>query len=542
MVQGIMGATASRLKELKEREDKVEAMGGPERVQKQHDAGQLTARERLEVLFDPGSFRELDMFVHHRCTDFGMSQNYIAGDGVVTGHGMVNGRLVFAFVQDFTSMGGTVGEAHARKICKVMDIAMRCGAPLVCLNDSGGARIQEGIDSLSGYAAIMFRHSIASGVIPQISAIMGPTAGGAVYAPAMTDWVFMVEKTSHMFITGPEVVKTVTGEEISPGELGGARIHSSRSGVAHFSCQSDTHAIEMIKELLSYLPSSSREEPPVVDLGDDPNRIEPSLDTIIPDNPRQIYDMKAVIKAIVDNGQYIEPLRNYAQNIITCFARLDGSTVSIVASQPSYLAGCSALTLSNPKHFGPTCWAYALSRRLAILHGYALRILHFSFCAAFHTVCLHLYTSFLLENRPFPTGMSIVSLSVILSIRSRNGPCSFSTPAIIHRLFFLVAAKQSVYPSFQLIGANGFNHVSISSLVYCLCHRLSASVGTKQNNRDIRYLTEARTSLPTIYSGQHFINNDQVRRGLVQPPQPLGIISSNLNPKAGCYQSRNDIH
>ena len=347
MVQEVTSATADRLNELKERQDEAEAMGGLERIQKQHDSGKLTARERLQLLFDPGSFRELDMFVYHRCTDFGMSQTYVAGDGVVTGHGTVNGRLIFAFAQDFTSMGGTVGEAHARKICKVMDMAMRRGVPIVCLNDSGGARIQEGINSLSGYAAIMFRHSIASGVIPQISAIMGPTAGGAVYSPAMTDWVFMVEKTSHMFITGPEIVKAVTGEEISFDELGGTRVHSSRSGVAHFSCQSDAQAIEMIKELLSYLPSSYRQDPPVVDLGDDPNRIEPLLDTIIPENPRQIYDIKAVIRAIVDKGQYIEPFRSYAQNIITCFARLDGKTVGIVASQPSYLAGCLDVNSSD---------------------------------------------------------------------------------------------------------------------------------------------------------------------------------------------------
>jgi acetyl-CoA carboxylase carboxyltransferase component len=332
--------TTDRIKEMNERKETIKQMGGPQRIQKQHELGKLTARERLDLLFDKGTFRELGMFVSHHCTNFDMPQTYIASDGVVTGQGMVNGRLVFAFAQDFTSMGGTVGEMHAKKICKVIDLATRCGMPLVCLDDSGGARIQEGIDALSGYAAIMYRHSIASGVIPQISAVMGPTAGGAVYSPAMTDWVIMVEKTSHMFVTGPDVVKEVTGESVSFEELGGAQVHSTKSGVAHFVCKNDAHAIETIKELLSYLPSSNREEPPIVDLGDDLERIEPSLDAIIPDNPRQVYDVKDVIRAIVDKGQFLEPFEHYAPNIVICFARLDGITVGIIANQPKHLAGC----------------------------------------------------------------------------------------------------------------------------------------------------------------------------------------------------------
>ena len=342
-----MSSVADRLKELEERQGKEKALGGPERVKKQHDSGKLTARERLDILFDRGSFHELDMFVRHRATLFEMDKTVVPADGVVTGYGLVNGRQVCAFSQDFTSMGGTLGEMHAEKICKVMDLTMRTGVPLIGLNDSGGARIQEGVDSLHGYGSIFFRNSCASGVIPQISAIMGPTAGGAVYSPAMTDWVFMVKNTSYMYITGPAVIKAVTGEEISHENLGGAMTHATRSGVAHFACDSDTRAIEMIRELLSYLPSNNMEDPPIVETGDDPNRMLPALDTIIPDDPRQVYDMREVICSIVDNGVILEPHYHYAQNMIVCFARLAGRTVGIIANQPRHLAGCLDVNASD---------------------------------------------------------------------------------------------------------------------------------------------------------------------------------------------------
>ena len=342
-----MGATANKLNELKEREEKDLAMGGAKGIQKQHDRGKLTARERLDLLFDSGSFRELDMFVRHRCTEFDMPKTFIPGEGVVTGHGMVNGRLVYAFSQDFTSVAGTLGEMHAEKICKVMDLAVRTGAPIVGFNDSGGARIQEGVDALSGYGDIFYRNSCSSGVIPQISAIMGPTAGGAVYSPAMTDWVFMTKKSSYMFITGPAVIKATIGEDISFEDLGGAMAHNTKSGVAHFACDSDAHCIERIKELLTYLPSNNTGDPPVVDLGDDPNRPDPMLDTIIPDSPKAYYDMKDIIRSIVDKGQIFEPHEHYARNMIICFARFNGRAVGIIANQPKFLAGCLDINASD---------------------------------------------------------------------------------------------------------------------------------------------------------------------------------------------------
>jgi len=342
-----MVTTADKLKELKEREEKELAMGGAEQIQKQHDRGKLTARERLDLLFDPDSFLELDMFVRHRCTDFDMPKTTIPGEGVVTGHGTVNGRLVYAFSQDFTSVAGTLGEMHAKKICKVMDLALKTGAPIVGFNDSGGARIQEGVDSLSGYGDIFYRNSCASGVIPQISAVMGPTAGGAVYSPAMTDWVFMTKKSSYMFITGPAVIKATIGEDISFEDLGGAMVHNTKSGVAHFACDSDAQCIERIKEFLTYLPSNNMEDPPVVDLGDDPNRTDPMLDTIIPDNPRAYYDMKDIIRCIVDKAQIFEPHEHYAKNMIICFARLNGRSIGIIANQPKFLAGCLDINASD---------------------------------------------------------------------------------------------------------------------------------------------------------------------------------------------------
>jgi acetyl-CoA carboxylase carboxyltransferase component len=342
-----MGTTADKLKDLREREERELAMGGEKQLQKQHGRGKLNARERVDLLFDPGSFRELDMFVRHRCADFDMPKTFIPGEGVVTGHGTVNGRLVYAYSQDFTSVAGTLGEMHAKKICKVMDLALKTGTPIVGFNDSGGARIQEGVDSLSGYGDIFYRNSCASGVIPQISAIMGPTAGGAVYSPAMTDWIFMTKESSHMFITGPAVIKATIGEDISFEELGGALVHNTKSGVAHFACDSDAQCIERIKALLTYLPSNNIEDPPVVDLGDDPDRTDPMLDSIIPDNPRAYYDMKDVIRSIVDKGQIFEPHEHYAKNIIICFARFNGRTVGIIANQPKFLAGCLDINASD---------------------------------------------------------------------------------------------------------------------------------------------------------------------------------------------------
>ena len=342
-----MGITEDKIKDLKEREAKIRQMGGEKAVAKQHEKNKLTARERLNLLFDQGTFRELDMFVTHRCSNFGMEKISIPADGVVTGHGLVGGRPVFAFSQDFTARGGSLGEMHAKKICKVMDLALKAGAPLVGMNDSGGARIQEGVDALSGYGEIFFRNSAASGVIPQISAIMGPTAGGAVYSPAMTDYVFMVKNSSYMFITGPEVIKAVTGEEITFEDLGGAKTHNEKSGVAHFACESDEDAVNQIRQLLSYLPANNMEDPPYAETGDTPDRTDPALDTIIPDNPNSAYDMKEVIKAIVDNGEIFEPHQYFARNMVICFARLNGHVIGIIANQPKVLAGCLDINASD---------------------------------------------------------------------------------------------------------------------------------------------------------------------------------------------------
>ncbi len=342
-----MGIIADKILGLKERENKLLEMGGAKAVEKRREKGRLNARERLDLLFDKGSFREIDMFVTHRCTNFSMENVEIPADGVITGHGLVEGRVVFAYSQDFTARAGSLGEMHAKKICKVMDMALKSGAPIIGLNDSGGARIQEGVDALSGYGEIFFRNSAASGVIPQISAIMGPTAGGAVYSPAMTDWIFMVKDSSYMFITGPNVIKAVTGEEISFEDLGGAMTHNEKSGVAQFACDSDEDALIQIRTLLSYIPSNNMDDPPVVDTKDDPRRIDESLDTLIPDVGNQGYDIKDVITSIVDNGEYFEPHQYYAKNIVICFARLDGKTIGIIANQPNFLAGCLDIDASD---------------------------------------------------------------------------------------------------------------------------------------------------------------------------------------------------
>jgi len=342
-----MGVISDKIQELKLKEEKIKAMGGEAALAKRREKGVLNARERLALLFDEGSFREVDMFVTHRCTNFGMETKQIPADGVVTGHGRVDGRVVFAYAQDFTARAGSLGEMQAKKICKVMDLALKAGAPIIGMNDSGGARIQEGIDALSGYGEIFFRNSAASGVIPQISAIMGPTAGGAVYSPAMTDFIFMVKDSSYMFITGPNVIKAVTGEEITFEDLGGAMAHNEKSGVAQFACESDADCINQIKQLLSFLPSNNMEDPPVMPTQDAPNRMDSSLDTLIPDSPNQGYDIKDVIASIVDNGVFFEPHQYFAKNIVIGLARLNGRPIGIIANQPKVMAGCLDIDASD---------------------------------------------------------------------------------------------------------------------------------------------------------------------------------------------------
>jgi len=337
----------SKIDLLREQKAKIEAGGGEKRIAAQHAKNKLTARERLNLLFDEGSFVELDTFVKHRCTNFGMEKTEAPGEGVVTGFGRVDGRLVYAFSQDFTVLGGSLGEYHAEKIVKVQEAALKNGAPLVGMQDSGGARIQEGVTSLSGFGKIFYRNTIASGVIPQISAIMGPCAGGAVYSPAITDFIMMVDKTSHMFITGPEVIKTVTGEEVTFDALGGAAVHNGKSGVAHFIATNDEDCIAQIKRLLSFLPSNNAEPAPVYACSDDVNRMLPELDDFVPDNPNKPYDMYEIIKSIVDNGDYLDVQPLFAKNIITCFARIGGRSVGIIASQPKCLAGCLDVNASD---------------------------------------------------------------------------------------------------------------------------------------------------------------------------------------------------
>jgi propionyl-CoA carboxylase beta chain len=328
------------IQQLEEKRAKARLGGGEKRIAAQHAKGKLTARERIELLLDEGSFEEWDMFVEHRCSDFGMADHKIPSDGVVTGYGVINGRLVFVFSQDFTVFGGALSEAHAEKICKIMDQAMKVGAPVIGLNDSGGARIQEGVASLGGYAEVFQRNVTASGVIPQISLIMGPCAGGAVYSPAMTDFIFMVKDSSYMFVTGPEVVKTVTHEEVTAEDLGGALTHTTKSGVADRAFENDVDAILNVRRLFNFLPLSNREKPPVRSSGDPSDRIEMSLDTLVPDNPNKPYDMKELITKIVDEGDFFELQPDYAKNILIGFGRMDGQTVGFVANQPLVLAGC----------------------------------------------------------------------------------------------------------------------------------------------------------------------------------------------------------
>ena len=332
-------STQDKIKKLIDLRSEAKLGGGEKRIEKQHSQGKMTARERIEVLLDEGSFEELDMFVTHRCTNFGMEKNKILGDGVVTGHGTIDGRVVYVYAQDFTVFGGSLSETMAQKICKIMDMAMKVGAPVIGINDSGGARIQEGVTSLAGYAEIFERNILASGVIPQISAIFGPCAGGAVYSPALTDFIMMTEDSSYMFVTGPKVVKTVTGEEITVEDLGGADVHASKSGVAHFKCENEEEGLLLIRKLVSYLPQNNMEEAPVLECNDPIDRMDDALNNIVPDNPNLPYDMNDVIFSIADDGEFLEVHRNYAKNIITGFCRLDGQSVGVVANQPNYLAG-----------------------------------------------------------------------------------------------------------------------------------------------------------------------------------------------------------
>ena len=343
MTQQDSPTTLERLKAL---DRAAEQGGGQARIDRQHQAGKLTARERIDLLVDPGSFHEIDKFVTHRCTDFGMEAQKIPGDGVVTGYGKVEGRTVYLFAQDFTVFGGSLSEAYAAKICKVMDLAMKCGAPVIGLNDSGGARIQEGVASLAGYADIFFRNVRSSGVIPQLSAILGPCAGGAVYSPAITDFIFMVQDTSYMFITGPDVVKTVTSEEVTKQELGGAHVHSEISGVSHFECQSEATCIAQIRQLLQFIPSNNAEDPPRGESQDPVSRQEAALATMVPDSASKPYDITEIIRAVVDDGYFFEVQEAFARNIVVGFAHIGRHSVGIVANQPMHLAGCLDINAS----------------------------------------------------------------------------------------------------------------------------------------------------------------------------------------------------
>lgn len=328
-----------KLKKLVNLRAEAKIGGGEKRIAKQHSQGKMTARERIDSLLDEGSFEELDMFITHRCTNFGMEKTKFLGDGVVTGHGTIDGRVVYVYATDFTVFGGSLSETLAQKICKVMDMAMNVGAPIIGINDSGGARIQEGVSSLAGYSEIFQRNIMASGVIPQITAIFGPCAGGAVYSPALTDFIMMTEENSYMFLTGPKVVKTVTGEDISVADLGGADVHASKSGVSQFKVENEEEGLLLIRKLMSYLPQNNLEEAPLEDTHDPIERVEDSLNTIIPDNANKPYDMMEVIHSVADNGEFLEVHRNYAKNIIVGFCRMGGQSVGVVANQPSFLAG-----------------------------------------------------------------------------------------------------------------------------------------------------------------------------------------------------------
>jgi len=337
---------SDRFEELRQRDARAELGGGEERVRRQHKAGKKVARERLDLLLDRGSFTEIDKFVVHQCRDFGMEEQQILGDGVVTGSGRINGRPVFVFAQDFTVFGGSLSEAYARKICKIMDLAMKTGVPIIGLNDSGGARIQEGVVSLAGYADIFLRNTLASGVVPQISAVMGPCAGGAVYSPAITDFVFMVKNSAYMFVTGPDVIKAVTHEEVSAEELGGAGTHAGTSGVAHFAAESEEECLALIRELLTFLPQNNLEDPPRRPTLDPVDRIDENLQSIVPDQPNKPYDIKEIIRTVLDDHYFFEVHAEYAPNIVVGFGRLGGRPIGVVANQPAHLAGCLDISAS----------------------------------------------------------------------------------------------------------------------------------------------------------------------------------------------------
>lgn len=332
--------TEAKLKGLELKNDEAFIGGGADRIEKHKVGGRLTARERLDVLLDPGSFVEVDRFVTHRCQNFGMGEKTYLGDGVITGYGRINGKIVYVYSQDFTVFGGSMSRTQANKICKIMDLAVKNGAPIIGLNDSGGARIQEGVESLGGFADIFLRNVTASGVVPQISAIMGPCAGGAVYSPSITDFIFMVKDTSYMFVTGPDVIKTVTHEDVTKEALGGANTHNQKSGVAHFAADDDRHCLLMIRELLNFLPSNNLDDVPVIPTKDKPDRVEMSLNSFIPDNPKKPYDMLELINKVVDEGYFLEIHKHYAKNVIVGFARMNGRPIGIVANQPAVLAGC----------------------------------------------------------------------------------------------------------------------------------------------------------------------------------------------------------
>jgi methylmalonyl-CoA decarboxylase alpha subunit len=336
-----------KIRQMQDKKLDILQGGGQDKIEKQHSSNKLTARERISKLLDESSFAEIDAFVEHRCIDFDMQNTVANGDGVVTGYGTIDGRLVFVYAQDFTVIGGSLGEMHARKICKVLDMAMKMGAPIICMNDSGGARIQEGIDALGGYGEIFIRNTKASGVIPQISAIMGPCAGGAVYSPAITDFIFMVKDTSKMFVTGPQVIKAVTGEDVSAEELGGAETHNTKSGVAHFMAENEEECLQQIRRLLSFLPSNNLEETYVVECNDDLNRLSPQLNDIIPDNPNKPYDMKNIIREVVDNNDFFEIHSHFSENIIVGFGRFNGISTGIIANQPLVMAGCLDINASD---------------------------------------------------------------------------------------------------------------------------------------------------------------------------------------------------
>jgi propionyl-CoA carboxylase beta chain len=332
--------STDRFAEVRRRHANADAGGGEERTQRQHQEGKLSARERIDLLLDEGTFEEMDKLVRHRSREFGMDEQVIDGDGFITGYGRIHGRMAYVFAQDFTVFGGSLSEANAQKICKIMDLALKTGAPVIGLNDSGGARIQEGVLSLAGYADIFLRNTLSSGVVPQISAIMGPCAGGAVYSPALTDFVFMVGHTSHMFVTGPDVIKTVTHEDVTKEKLGGAETHNSISGVAHFMAPDDAECLRMIRELFSYLPQNNRDDAPVRTSGDPIDRVDPSLDTVVPAESNLPYDIKDIIQRVVDDGEFFEIHEHWARNIVVGFARMEGRSIGIVANQPAFLAGC----------------------------------------------------------------------------------------------------------------------------------------------------------------------------------------------------------